>query len=741
MLGTHPRGGAWEGIRRTTSAGVWALLALLPMPVLAQAGEPGAATDPVELAPVTVTARLRPELEQQVPASMAVVSGEALAEEGRFNLGDLDSRVANLQIGDLNGVPTIFMRGVGGGGRQVGFDPRTGLYIDGVFMNQPPLADGLLLDLDRVEVLRGPQGSLFGQNMVSGAISLVTKEPSERPGVEGLLRLDDRGERRFGSALDLPMIEDRLLFRVSTSLGRGDGLTTNRFDGSKPDAFKEAGARARLQWRIAPGLRADFSADTATHSDGWPTGEARGSSGGGPDANPGAYSVAYNTPQQDDVRSSGLAATLNWDSPFGKLTSISAWRLAQRHWVVDLDYSPLDAWVLDYTDRYQRWSQELRLGGRSQSLPLSWLAGAYAFRQISDSDRLLPAGPDIGVFIPPASPGDNLVVRPRLDSRSAALFGTVGYALRPDLRLDAGLRLVTVNRRLDYSQLSSGGFAIIGNLPVLGYEKSASENAVLPDLALSWDLSPTLTTYVRYAMGSKAGGFDADTIGSNRTVPGEFADETVNSYELGLKSQWLQRRLRANLALFLADYEDYQVSQFRPVGAVTVPVVSNAGKVRTYGPELELLARPLRGLTLRSSTAWVYAEYVEFRNGGGPGVDFSGRRAEYAPRWTSHNAIEYRRPVDWGFIGAVQGALSYSWRSRFYTQPSNLPPFHADTRSLLGARLGVQDATGRWELTLYGDNLLDDRYTETLSRATLGALYGRYGAPRTFGVQLQVRYD
>lgn len=720
-------------------AALAALLAsLAAVPAMAQDAAPAVHALPA----VTVTARLRPELEQQVPVSMAVVGGEALADEGRFNLSDLDSRVANLQIGDLNGVPTVFMRGVGGGGRQVGFEPRTGLYIDGVFMNQPPLADSLLLDLDRVEVLRGPQGSLFGQNMVSGAISLVTREPGSRPAVEGLLRVDDRGERRLGAALDLPMIEDRLLFRLSASLGRGDGITSNRFDGSKPDAFREAGARARLLWRVAPGLRVDLSADNAVHTDGWPTGEARSSSSGaGPDANPGAYSVAYNTPQQDDVRSSGLAATLHWDSPLGKLTSISAWRLAQRHWVVDLDYSPLDAWTVDYVDRYRRWSQELRLSGRSQSLPLTWLGGVYAFRQISDSDRLLPAGPDIARFIPPLSAGDDLVLRPRLDSRSAALFGTVGYALRPELRIDAGLRMVTVQRRLDFHQQPTAGFQTIGFRPIRGYEASASENAVLPDLALSWDISPALTGYARYAKGSKAGGFDADTLGSNRSEPGEFRDETVNSYELGLKSQWLQRRLRANLALFLADYEDYQVSQFRPVGSVTVPVVSNAGQVRTYGPELELLARPLRGLTLRSSSAWTHAGYVDFRNGGGAGVDFSGRRTEYAPRWTSHNAIEYRRPVDWGLIGAVRGALSYSWRSRFYTQPSNLPPFHADARSLLAARLAVQDATGRWELGVYGDNLLDDRYTETLNRATLGTLYGRYGAPRTFGVQLQLQYD
>lgn len=711
-----------------------------PSPAWGTGGE----TEAVEVETVTVTARLLPEEEQQVPVSMAVIGGEALAGEGRLTLSDLDSRVANLQIGDLNGMPTIFMRGVGGGGRQVGFEPRTGLYIDGVFMNQPPLADALLLDLDRVEVLRGPQGSLFGQNTVSGAIHLVTKTPGERRAAESLIRIDEHGAQHLVAALDLPLVGSRTLLRLSGSLARGDGLTTNRFDGSKPDGFDRAGARARLLWQIAPALRADFTADTSYQADDWPTGEARSStSGTGPDAHPGAYSVALDAPQRNDVRNSGLATTLTWDSPWGALTSISAWRQAQRHWVMDLDYSPDDGWILDYVDRYRRWSQEVRLSGRSEHLPLKWLSGVYAFRQNSDSYRALPTGSQIDAFIPPLSEGDDLIVVPRTDNRSVALFGTLGYAPRPDLRLDVGLRWVTVQRRLDYRQQPTAGFQAIGYQPIADYKARAREHALLPDVALSWDATPALTTYARYAMGSKSGGFDADTLRSNTTQPSEFSDETVNSYELGLKSLWLQRRLRANLALFRSDYDDYQVSQFQPTGVstVTVPVVANAGRVRTQGVELELQARLSPRLSLRSSTAWVHAEYVSFRDGGGSGVDFSGNRTEYAPRWTSNNAVEYRRPVAWGPVGAVRAELSHAWRGRFYTQPSNLPAFHADVRSLLGARLGLLHAGNRWELSAYADNLLDDRYSETLNRGTLGTLYGRYGAPRTFGAQLQLHWD
>lgn len=718
-----------------------ATLGLAPLGVFA--GEPAAGPgEPavVELPPVTVTARLRPEAESRVPSSLAVADGDALEAEGRSTLGRLDSRVANLQLGDLNGTPALFMRGVGGGGRQVAFEPRVGIYVDGVFMNVPPLADALLLDLDRVEVLRGPQGSLFGQNTVSGAVSLVTREPGEVFGVQGLARLGSNGEQRLGLAVDAPLMEDELLLRVSGTLARGRGETTNLSTGDRLDAYDEAGARLRLQWRAAPGLRADLSADTAYHGDDFPTGEARSNTlGNGPDANPGVFTAALDAPQRDDLRSGGLAGTLHWDSPLGTLTSISAWRTAERRWAADLDYSPADGYRLDYVDRYRRLSQELRLASPTSDSPLSWLGGFYAFRQTAESYRPLFAGADIQMFVPPLNPGDLLVVAPQIQTESYALFGSLGYSLRADLRLDAGLRVLTSRRKLDYTQQSSAGYQAIGVLTVDNARRSETENALLPDLALSWDFSPGLTAYARYARGSKSGGFDADVLGSARTDPSSFDEETADSYELGLKGWWFERRLNANLAFFLAEYRDYQVSQFQPVGNnLVAPVMANAGKVRSYGPELELLARPMRGLTLRNSTAWLSSEYVEFRDGGGPGVDFSGNRTEFAPRWATHTSLEYRWPLR---NAALTGAIDYSWRSRFYTQPSNLPAFEADIRRLLGARLALADPSGRLDISLFADNLLDERYVETINRGTLGTIYGRYGAPLSFGLQLQYRYE
>ncbi len=691
----------------------------------------------VPLPTMTVTARFRPEFETKVPISLVVVGGDALLAEGRYTLGQLDSRVANLQLGDLNGTPALFMRGVGGGGRQVAFEPRTGIYVDGVFMNVPPLTDALLLDLERVEILRGPQGSLFGQNTVSGAVSLVTREPGDAFAFESVARLDNRGAQRLGMALDTPLA-DTLRMRVSGTLARSRGETLNLVNGDRPDAYSEAGARVRLQWRATPGFQADIAADLSHHGDDFPTGEARTSTlGNGPDANPGILSVALNTPQRDDLRNSGVSATLRWDHPLGEVTSISAWRAAERRWAADLDYSPADRSRLDYVDRYRRLSQELRLTSRVSASPFRWLGGLYAFRQNADSYRPLFADADIKMFVPPLNPGDTLIVEPDVQTDSYALFGSLGYALSATFRVDAGLRLVTSRLDLDYTQRSSAGYQSLGVLPVTDVRRSETESAFLPDVALSWDLTRQMTAYGRYARGSKSGGFDADVLTAARTVPPSFSEESVDSYEIGLKGEAFGGRLSGSLALFLAEYRDYQVSQFQPVGNnLVAPVIANAGKVRSYGPELEVQMRPLQRLTLRTSTAYLSSTYADFQDGGGPGVDFSDNRTEFAPRWSINSSLEYFWPLP---QAQLSGALSYAWRSRFFTQPSNLPAFEADIRRLLSARLTLTGLDGRLDLGLFGDNLLNEQYVETINRGTLGTIYGRYGLPRSVGIQAQYR--
>ena len=349
-----------------------------PLVALAQAAVPDAQV----LDRVTVSARLREENLTDVPASIAVVGGEALKEEGRFNIGDLDSRVSNLQLGDLNGSPVIYLRGVGGGGRQVGFEPRTGVTVDGVFMNAPPMSNALLLDLERVEVVRGPQGSLAGQNTVAGSIQMVTRTPGEQFGIEALARSDSQQTHRLASAINLPMADGRVRTRISASVADGAGEVVDQTTGARADAFKDAAVRARTLVLLRDDLTLDLSADTAAHFDDFPTGEPpSGTGGSGPAVPAGPYSIAVNSPQRNDLRQSGVSATLSYQIPQGTFTSISAWRDSQRDWLIDLDYSAADILLADFFDEYSRFSQELRFASITQANGFAWLAGLYAFEQ------------------------------------------------------------------------------------------------------------------------------------------------------------------------------------------------------------------------------------------------------------------------------------------------------------------------------------------------------------------------
>lgn len=691
------------------------------------------------LDPVTVSARLRDEDLTEVPASIAVVGGEELKEEGRFNIGDLDSRVSNLQLGDLNGSPVIYLRGVGGGGRQVGFEPRTGVTVDGVFMNAPPMSNALLLDLERVEVVRGPQGSLAGQNTVAGSIQMVTRKPDEQFGIEALARTDSQQTRQLASAINLPMADGRVLTRLSASIADGVGEVVNQTTGARADAFKDAAVRARTLVLLRDDLTLDLSADTAAHFDDFPTGEpTSGTGGSGPPVPAGPYSIAVNSPQRNDVRQSGLSAMLGWTIPQGRFTSISAWRDTQRDWLIDLDYSAADILLVDFFDEYSRFSQELRFTSAPQADGFTWLAGLYAFEQIGSSERDTQALSQVQTASATLQPGDRIETRPRARNRSVAAYGSLGFTPIERLRVDAGLRAVYADRQLDYRQLATQGFQRVGFANAPQTRQSDEETVLLPDLALSWTWSPTLTSYARYARGSKSGGYDADTLTGARSQPDSFDSETVDSLELGLKGLAWQRRVQANLAAFVAEYRDYQVSQFRPVGTVFLPVISNAGKVRVYGPEVELAYRDASGYRLQTSTAWLHSEYVEFESGAGGGTDFSGRRTEFAPQWSHYSALEKAWSVDRGGLSNISTGLSFSYRSRYFTQPSNREIFRAEARELLGAKVRLAHQSGRAYLTLFGENLLDDRYTNTLNQATLGTIYGRFGASRTIGVQLEV---
>ncbi|MGQ0623029.1 MAG: TonB-dependent receptor [Panacagrimonas sp.] len=690
----------------------------------------------VTLDPVLVTARKREEELAQVPASVVVVSGEEIRDQRLNTLGDLDRLVPNLQISDANGVPTLYIRGAGGGGRQAGFDPRAGVFVDGVYLGQPPSVNSLLLDVNRVEVLRGPQATFFGQDTVSGALSVVTQAPGAERSLDTQAVFGSDGIRQFRAAADVPLFSGRVLTRTSGYATHRDGYIENREGGGRPDETDDAGGRVRVRWLAAPQWNIDLSADKSRQRSENPTGEARSNTfGNGPTASPSPYTVDLNTEQTNVNDNQGVAATLHFDGSRFDFDSLSALRRTERHWIADFDYSPQDFVVLDYRDRFRTLSQEWRLafGDERQR----FLLGTYLFDQEAESDRVFDALSQFSAVVPFIAAGERVSTQPQIDTRSYALFGSYSRTFAEAWTLDAGLRVTRVDKELRYSQAAAPGWVTFGIANLSGHEDEIEETAWTPEAALSYALAPRATLFVRYARGSKSGGFDADVLNTVVGTPKRVKQETVNSYEIGAKTRWLQNRVGADLVLFLADYSDYQLTQFLPVGMVVQPVLSNAGKVRTYGPELSaywIVSPRLQG---RMEAAWLHAEYEEFRNGNGMGEDFSGNRLEFSPKWNASASLEYRRPAPVLAAAEFFTGITGAYRDDFFTQPSNRPRFEADPRRLLSARVGVARSAQGWEIAVFGDNLMDDRHSESLNLGSLGTLYGRYGAPRTYGVQVQ----
>ncbi|WP_162850973.1 TonB-dependent receptor [Panacagrimonas perspica] len=735
------RGSMW-GVRAGLAAG---MLAVVPFahaqavePAAEDAAAPGAPeADAMQLDTIVVTARKREEDQTRVPLAMTTIPGDVLAQRRLDTIADLATQVPNLQI--VTTTRTIYLRGVGGGGLHVGFDTRASVHVDGVYVGAPPASDSLLLDLDRVEVLRGPQGTLFGQNSTSGTLNLVTRAPDAVRHAEFVTGFGNKDGREVAASVNLPLAGDTLMLRVSGSGLWRDGFTRNETIGGQSDDVDQAGGRLRLRWIPRPGLTLDLAADQSREATRNVAGEPLTSTfGNAPPEAPRQFVLSNDTPEHDVNSNAGVSGTVQLDAGGGRFTSISAWRRAERDQLADLDRSSSDFTSYDYRDDYNYLSQELRF--TSAPGRLQYLAGLYFLDAQGDSLRLATAGPDIVGGPPPFSsivPGDAITTRPDVESRSIAGFGSLDYALTERLTLNAGLRVTQARKKAKFDQTGES-FVAIRAATLSGFHDDFDETSVDPAVGLQFFAGDDDMLYARIARGSKAGGYNVEVLVAPRPGPERFDEETVLNYELGWKSAFFERRLRADLVLFYADYRDYQVLQTVQEGNIRYPGLTNAGRVQTWGPELSLDARPLRGLTLGLTLAWLHAEYESFKDAAGIGVDFSGNRTEYAPRFNGSASARYERGVAWAsgnrmFVDAV-----LSGRTRSFAEASNESAFEIDAHTLLNAQVGLIERSDRWQIGLWAENLLDEKYEQTRSLGTFGTLSGLHGTPRTYG--LQVRY-
>ncbi|WP_233431913.1 TonB-dependent receptor [Sphingobium indicum] len=554
-------------------------------------------------ADIMVTARKVSEPLLKAPVAVTSVSGDTIVAAGLQSITDLTRIAPNVDIsggiaGQLQG--QISIRGISTLVRNIGLETGVGIYVDGVYVGRPENFVQHLLDIDRVEIARGPQGTEYGKNTIAGVINVQTRQPDADPGLS--VRLDAGNyDYRRGEAVLGTRLNDRLSVRGAVAYARQDGFYRHLSGG------EDAGSTDLLTWRLsakfAPTDQLSFIARWDGLRDrGVPAFFQADALAGYPADFPSRQPlhVNNNRPNRLHRDSQGISLTSEWTSDAVSLTSITAYRDSSYDASLDDDQEQVDFVAADnFSDDSHFFSQELRLAGGMGKL--RYLAGAYYFDQMVRTDRGLGLGADTGI---PGEP--TLTTRGRVKTRSGALFGRLDYQLSDRLSLSAGLRYTREKKRAHFVQNDvSGIFPLLG-FPALTFDGHSTDNDLSPSASLSYEVVSNANVYARVSRGFKSAAYNVDIASSLSGLTA--SPEKATSYEVGVKALTFDKRLRLNLAAFHTDYDRLQVSQVLGNGLA----LTNAGRARIQGVEGEMFLQLSPALRIEGNAAILDAHYARF---------------------------------------------------------------------------------------------------------------------------------
>ena len=721
-----------------------------------------------------VTARKREELPQQVPVAVTAFRAEELQGANRDRrLEDLQGRVPSLIFDTAVGFSSaqrLVLRGLGEGDPTPTSDPGVGVYVDGIYLAR---STGLALtpfDVERVEVLRGPQGTLFGKNTTGGAINVFTRKPELDFGGEVSLRVGNFDTVESRAALNLPLVAERAMLRVSLASATSEGYVKNAFTGDDLADNKLLGGRAQLLlfpsddvevllgYGYSRENRSPLGGKCVVLGPGKGLGGLVARQSGALDAcrRDAARSELKIASDFDSARDSlitqSATAHVTWDiTPDLTLLSLTGFRRTDNDRFGDLDFTPV-ALLQSADDRGReqadQWSQELQLTGRAWNDRLRYVTGLYALRDGVDSLDSATLG-----FLPvsarriaenPLATRNDLEV----DNWSYAIYGQTVYALTPRLDLTLGARFTAerkrVKREVSRQECRAGASerncAALRRLPLdfSGFERSARFSNVSPMASLSYAWSPRVLVYASYGSAFLSGGFQGRARQASDT--NELDPQDLKTYEIGLKSTFLEDRLLLNASYFYNILEDSRISFTSGTDALGLPGVSERNAARTVirGGEVELGVVPSDGLQLGASIGVLRSEFEKFSDDV-PDRSIGANTPPGTPNYTMSFTADYTRPLAGGTL-----ALHTAWSHRGTMQSDAQA-----TKALEAGKVGVLDGRiawtmpdGRTELSAYGTNLLDRRYfTNGVSLADSLGLGARFFAPpRRYGIEIRRRF-
>ncbi len=713
---------------------------------------------------VVVTANRRQETVQEVPVSVTAISGEQLSAQGITNFQDIKAATPGLYLEKPSNIgdSSVRLRGVGSTPNS-GVDSSVGVLVDGVYQIQPGAAFTELLDIEQVEVLRGPQGTLFGRNTTAGVVHIHTKDPNtyETSGkVQGVL--GNFNQRELRGVLNLPLIADTLAVRLSGFTGKRDGYTDNVHLDKDTRNDDRHGGRIKLLWNATDDLELKWSSerlvtegdldsglvtygvDNITNLPAWRNrpwqdlASALGTTLPTPELGKSRENVgAY----KDEVERHVLTATWSLSDELS-LQSITAHDRISSWLIKDRDRTPLELSYLTSAPVRKAWSEELILTGETSG-PISYVAGLFWQTEELDSPTTIHNSADLFRLSPTASQIPT-ISRTTRDNETRALFGSVTYDLTDDWSLVGGIRY-TSDKKQTYSTLQ-----ISPTMTAVAIDDDDTFNEWTYSAKAQYRIDPDKMAYLSVDRGFKSGGFNRQnttcslTGGAMGCLDADlltYDPETTDSVELGLKSVWLDGRLRLNAALFYQVYDDFQVSQ--ALFGESSTIISNAAKVESKGIEFDFGAALTESLTLEGGIGYIDSGYDEFASApcpapGYPGCvgntqDLSGSRLDNAPLWTGSAALTYRAPTPFNDSLTWFARIDTSLKSGVNLDVTQPYETRQGGYALYGARVGLEPLDASWTLTLWGSNLTDKEYSST-GQLDAGGVARIQGMPRTYGM-------
>lgn len=730
---------------------------------------PTAATQAQErsamLEEIIVTASRREETAQNLAMSVMAMSGQSLEQRGITDFADIKRMASGLYLETPtnSGSASMRVRGVGSASLS-GIDPSVGILVDGVYQTRPGFAFSDMMDIEAVEVLRGPQGTLFGRNTTAGVIQIRTRDPDTTE-LSGRVQtvLGNLDARELRGVLNIPVIEDVLAIRLNGYRVMRDGYTRNIFLDRDTRSVDQSGGRFKLLWKVTDNVDVKWSSELRRYDSfideglvvygndnitnglplsGRPWHELAAALGKSlPDVSLGRAGENRSTFEDEIERH---VMTLNWTLPGHHFQSITAYEKTDSLRIGDRDRTPLEISTLVNDNSAEAMSQELILTSDNDSR-FNYLLGLFYQSYELHSPSTLADAADLialrgGVANPPTVSTTNG------DDTSKAIFGSVTYEFTDTFSATVGLRY-SEETKDTYSTLQIPGRPLIAAI-----DDKKTFREVTHSVKLQYRSNDQLMFYTSFDRGFKAGGFNrqsttcALTNGAAGCLPDSllsYEPEMTDSIEIGMKGDFLDQTLRLNAAIFYQTYDDFQVAQTIHEQATTL--ITNAAKVESKGIEFDFQANFGNHVSMDGSVTYADSRYDKYADSpcshaGQAGcdngvIDLSGKKLDNAPTWTANVGLAYQRAFE-----PMSGVEFFSRIDLSYRDDTTLHvSLDRDTDqgayTLVNGQVGLEEMQGRWRASFWAKNLADKKYAIT-SVSNAGGLSFIQGLPRTYGVTL-----